>query len=181
MKYRITLDQEDYLCFRIFHIYHSKLGKRQIKNARTRMIKVSIFAIGIVLMTGDPLDMIVIYTIIFGIASALYYFYAPKRIEKSIRKQVSETKADGKLPYHADAEIEFLESMIVHRSENGEFHVNYRDTERIYIEQDYLYIYYNAVQAFAIPYRCLGEDKERVIGYVIDKRSESFQRYSFTA
>ena len=181
MKYRITLNEEDYVRFRIFHLYHSKLGKRQIHNARTLMIKGSVFAIGIVLMTGDPLDMIVIYTIILAIASALYYFYAPKRLEKNIRKQVSMTKEDGKLPYYADTEIELTESMIVQRSEHGESYVKYRDIERIYIDQEYLYIYINAVQASVIPYRCLGEDKEQVIGYVIDKRSESSQQYSFTA
>ena len=36
--------------------------------------------------------------------------------------------------------------------------------------EDYLYIYVNAVYAFIIPYHCLGEDKERVIEYVMKKK-----------
>lgn len=171
MKYRITLTEEDYVRFRIFNIFHSTLGKRQIENARTIMIKLTAIFAAMSLILHTPLDFVVIYVIISAIASAFNYFYAPKRLEKNIRRQVSMTKEDGKLPYSADAEIEFMEFMIVHRSEHGEFHVNYEDIERIYIEQDYLYIYYNAVQAFAIPYRCLGEDKKQVIDYVMDKRS----------
>lgn len=171
MKYRITLTEEDYVRFRIFNIYYSKLGKRQLDKARTSMIKLSAIIILMLLASNVQLDWIVFYTIMWGIGSVFFYFYAPKRLEKNIRRQVSMTKEDGKLPYSADAEIEFMEFMIVHRSEHGEFHVNYEDIERIYIEQDYLYIYYNAVQAFAIPYRCLGEDKKQVIDYVMDKRS----------
>ena len=171
MKYRITLNEEDYVRFRIFHLYHSKLGKRQLHSARTSMLKLSAIILLLLLIMDVQLDAIVIFTIIWGIASVLYYFYAPKRLEKNIRKQVNMTKEDGKLPYNADAEIEFLESMIVQRSEHGESHANYRNIERFYIEQEYLYIYINAVQAIVIPCRCLGDDRKRVIDYIMDKRS----------
>lgn len=171
MKYRITLNEEDYVRVRIFHMYHSTLGKRQLHSARTIMIKLSAIIILMLLISEAQLDYVVIYTITCFIASVAFYFYAPKRLEKNIRRQVSMTKEDGKLPFSGDTEIEFLESMIVQRSEHSESHVNYRDIERFYIEQEYLYIYINAVQAFVIPCRCLGEDKKRVIDYVMGKRS----------
>lgn len=176
MKYRITLNEEDYVRFRIFHLYHSTLGKRQIENARTIMIKLTAIFTAMSLILHTPLDLVVTYVIISAIASAFYYFYAPKRMEKNIRRQVSMTKEDGKLPYNADVEIEFLESMIVQRSERGEFHVNYSDIERIYIEEEYLYIYDNAVQAFVIPYRCLGEDKKQVIDYVMKNMNSKLRK-----
>lgn len=170
MKYRIILNDGDYLRFKIFHTYHSKLGKRQINKMRTMMIKLYGCVFLLFLSVEVSHYVLILYVIIAAVISVIYYFNTPKRLERSILKQVSEMKEDGKLPYHADAEIEFMESMIVHRCEQGEIHVNYRDIERIYIEQDYLYIYYNAVQAFAIPYHCLGEDKDRVIEYVTEKR-----------
>lgn len=169
MKYRITLNEEDYVRFRIFHFYHSKLGKRQLRSARTSMIKLSVIIILMLLTSDVQLDWIVFYTIMWTIGSVFFYFYAPKKMEKNIRRQVSMTKEDGKLPFSGDTEIEFLESMIVQRSEHGESHVTYSDIERIYIDQEYLYIYINAVQASVIPYRCLGEDKKRLIKYVMDK------------
>lgn len=176
MKYRITLNEEDYVRFRIFHMYHSKLGKRQLHSARTIAFKLSAIILLLLLIMDVQLDRIVIYAIMWGIISVAFYFYAPKRVEKNIRKQVSMTKEDGKLPYSTDTEIEFLESMIVQRNEHGESHVNYSDIERVYIEQEYLYIYSNAVQAAVIPYRCLGEDKKRVIQFVMENMKDKLRK-----
>ena len=176
MKYRITLNEEDYVRFRIFHIYHSTLGKRQLHRARTSMIKLSVIIILMLITSDVQLDWIVFYTIMWTIGSVFFYFYAPKRMEKNIRKQVNMTKEDGKLPFSGDTEIEFLESMIVQKSEHGESHVNYSDVERIYIEQEYLYIYINAVQASVIPYRCLGEDKKQVIKFVMENMKDKLRK-----
>lgn len=174
MKYRITLNEEDYVRLRIFHFYHSTLGKRQLHSARTIAFKLSAIILLLLLIMDVQLDSIVIFTITWGIISVAFYFYAPKRLERNIRRQVSMMKQDGKLPFIGDTEIEFLESMIVQRNEHGESHVNYSDVERIYIEQEYLYIYINAVQASVIPYRCLGEDKKRVIEFVMEKSGRTY-------
>lgn len=176
MKYIITLNEEDYVRFRIFHLYHSKLGKRQIHSARTIAFKLSAIILLLLLIMDVQLDRIVIYAIMWGSISVAFYFYAPKRLEKNIRKQVSITKEDGKLPFSGDTEIEFLESMIVQRNEHGESHVNYSDIERVYIEQEYLYIYSNAVQAAVIPYRCLGEDKKQVIKFVMENMKDKLRK-----
>ena len=176
MKYIITLNEEDYVRFRIFHLYHSTLGKRQLHSARTIAFKLSAIILLLLLIMDVQLDRIVIYAIMWGIISVAFYFYAPKRLEKNIRKQVGITKEDGKLPFSGDTEIEFLESMIVQRNEHGESHVNYSDIERVYIEQEYLYIYSNAVQAAVIPYRCLGEDKKQVIKFVMENMKDKLRK-----
>ena len=177
MKYKITLNEEDYVRLRIFHFYHSTLGKRQLHSARTIAFKLSAIILLLLLIMDVQLDRIVIYAITWGIISVAFYFYAPKRLEKNIRRQVSMMKQDGKLPYMEEGtEIEFLESMIVQRSEHGESHVNYSDVERVYIEQEYLYIYSNAVQAFVIPYRCLGEEKKQVIDYIMKNMNSKIRK-----
>ena len=176
MKYKITLNEEDYVRMRIFHFYHSTLGKRQLHSARTIAFKVSAIFLLLLLIMDVQLDSIVIFTITWGIISVAFYFYAPKRLEKNIRRQVSMMKQDGKLPFIGDTEIEFLESMIVQRNEHGESHVNYSDVERIFIEQEYLYIYSNAVQAAVIPYRCLGEDKKQVIQFVMENMKDKLRK-----
>ena len=176
MKYKITLNEEDYVRLRIFHFYHSTLGKRQLHNARTIAFKVSAIILLLLLIMDVQLDSIVIFTITWGIISVAFYFYAPKRLERNIRRQVGMMKQDGKLPFIGDTEIEFLESMIVQRNEHGESHVNYSEVERIYIEQEYLYIYSNAVQAAVIPYRCLGEDKKQVINFVMENMKDKLRK-----
>lgn len=176
MKYKITLNEEDYVRLRIFHFYHSTLGKRQLHSARTIAFKVSAIILLLLLIMDVQLDSIVIFTITWGIISVAFYFYAPKRLERNIRRQVGMMKQDGKLPFIGDTEIEFLESMIVQRNEHGESHVNYSDVERIYIEQEYLYIYSNAVQAAVIPYRCLGEDKKQVINFVMENMKDKLRK-----
>ncbi|MCH5259796.1 MAG: YcxB family protein [Lachnospiraceae bacterium] len=176
MKYKITLNEEDYVRLRIFHFYHSTLGKRQLHSARTIAFKVSAIILLLLLIMDVQLDSIVIFTITWGIISVAFYFYAPKRLERNIRRQVGMMKQDGKLPFIGDTEIEFLESMIVQRNEHGESHVNYSDVERIYIEQEYLYIYSNAVQAAVIPYRCLGEDKKQVIKFVMGNMKDKLRK-----
>lgn len=78
-------------------------------------------------------------------------------------------KKDGRLPYHADSEIEFLDNMIVERTEQGESHLNYKDIENVYFENDYIHIFYSAIQAIIIPCHCLGEDKEIVVEFIKQK------------
>ena len=170
MKYRIRLTDQDYLRYRIAHFRHSKSGKRQVYQARKRIVRDCIIFVLMFILMGAQRDLLLIFSIGLSIMSVVMYIKAPKILERAIQKQVNELKMDGKLPYHADSEIEFLESMIVHRSAQGEMYLNYSDIENIYFDQYYLYIYVNAVHAFIIPYHCLGEDKEQVIEYVTKKK-----------
>ena len=174
MKYRIILNDEDYLRFRIFHTHHSKSGKNLINQFRTKILKdfaVVSFIILYFFMSDAKYNVAMMYIILLAIVYGYIYISMPKKTDRSIEKHVIQIKEDGKLPYHADAEIEFTESMIIHRSEQGENYINYRDIENVYYDQDYMYIYINAVHAFIIPYHCLGEDRERVIEYVKIKKS----------
>lgn len=167
MKYRITLNDEDYLRFKIFNLYHTKSGERQINKLRMRVPLISVVLVLLLIVTDARHDMIIPYAIFLAIYSGISFIRVPKRIEKIMQKQIDDMKDDGRPPYYDETEIEFLESMIVQRSEHSERCVKHSGIEKIYVENDYLYIYLNARQALVIPYRYLGEDKERVIEYVM--------------
>lgn len=168
MKYRITLNDEDYLRFKIFNIYHTKSGERLRNKLRMRVPLISVVLVLILIIGEARHDMIIPYAVLLAIYSGISFIRMPKRIEKIMQKQIDDMKADGKPPYYDETETEFLESMIVQRSEHSERRVKHSGIEKIYVENDYIYIYLNARQALVIPYRCLGEDKERVIEYVMN-------------
>lgn len=169
MKYKIKLNDEDYLCFNVFYAHHSKAGKRQENKMRLLFPLSAVIAIMIFFLAGAKSGLIVTEAIGLCIVSVIWCIFTPQIMEKNIRKHIDKLKTDGKLPYHVDAEIEFQEQIIVERSEQGEIHVNYKDIENIYVEKDYLYILYSVTQGFIVPYRCLGEDREQVVEYVRER------------
>lgn len=173
MKYKIDLTEEDYVRFNIFYMAHSKAGKRGVNMARivfpalAAVILMAFFAAG-----AEP-GLIAVEAVLFAAAAGGWLLYAPKAVERGIRKQISRMKADGKLPFHQNAEIEFGDVAIVEKNEQEEIRVNYQDIENVYPDSGYLYIFYSAVQAFIVPYRCLGEDRERVTEYIVNKKKIS--------
>ena len=169
MKYKIRINEEDYICFNIFHANHSKEGKRSKNIQRVKYPILSLIIIMIFFLAGAGYRLIIAEAVFMTVFCVLWCIFLPKMMEKNIRKYINRMKLEGKLPYHADSEIEFQDSMIVETSEQGEINVNYKDIENIYFEQDYLYIFYGAAQAFIIPLHCLGEDRERVVEYVTEK------------
>lgn len=172
MKYQVKVNEEDYIRFNIFHVNHSRAGKRLKTMMRLRFPILSLLLIFTFYIVGAENIFILTETIFLTVFCVVWCIFLPKFIEKSVRKQIHKMKVAGKLPYHADAEIEFQESMIVEKSEQGETHVKYQDIENIYPEQDYLYIYFGVAQAFIIPRHCLGEDAEKVVGFVTEKKRE---------
>ena len=147
MKFMIHLTDEDYIRFNIFYSNHSKAGKRAVNLARIAFPVLSLAAV-----------------------SFLWFFYVPKIIEKSIRKNINKMKADGKLPFHEHAQIEFQDDKIVEKNDQEEVRVKYTDLEQIGPPNEYLSIFYSAGQAFIIPYHCLGADKEALLAYVTQKK-----------
>ncbi len=172
MKYRIHLTDEDYLRFNIFYAHHSKAGKHSINMSRIAFPVLSAALIFLFFIAGAEYSLIAVETVFLAAASIVWCIYVPKIIEKNIRKNILNMKADGRLPFHADSEIEFQDSVIVEANKQGEARINYKDIENIYAEKDYLYIFYSAAEAFIIPYHCLGRDKDQVVEYVRKKKDK---------
>lgn len=172
MKYQVKVNEEDYIRFNIFHVNHSREGKRAKKMMQLRFPILSLLLIFTFYIVGAEKIFLLTETIFMAVFCVIWCTFLPKIVERSVRKQIHKMKAGGRLPYHTDAEIDFQESMIVEKSEQGEVHIKYQDIENIYLEQDYLYIYFGVTQAFILPRYCLGEDTERLVDYVTKKREE---------
>lgn len=171
MKYQIKLNKEDYVQFNIFSFKQSKAGKFSMNLARMTCPILGLVLVVILILTGARSQLILAEAIFLAVLSVVWWFYMPRRMEKSIRKSLERLEEDGKLPFSAESELEFQDSMIVEKTEKGEIHVSYQDLERVYLEKDYFYLFYGAVEAFVIPCRCLGEDRQRVADYLMEKRS----------
>lgn len=171
MSYKINLNEEDYLLFNIFYAGNTKTGKRSANLTRLVFPLFSVLMVQVFFFAGAAYGLIATEAAILAFVSVVWWVTAPKLMEKMIRRNIGRMKKEGKLPYHADAMVEFQDDEIVEISEQGEIHIPYMDIENVYFEREYLYIFYGAVQAFIIPCRCLGGDRERVTAYIREKVS----------
>lgn len=169
MKYNISINDDDYLKFNIFYAYQSKGGKRSIRITQLVLPIFSVVFLSIFLLFSSDYAFILTEAVLLSALSVFWFFHAPKLLEKNVRKQLERLKKSGKLPYHPSSEIEFQDFRMVERYDQGEFRLDYADIENIYFENDSIYVFYTALQAFIIPYRCLGGDKDRVIALLMEK------------
>lgn len=177
MKYQITLNDDDYLQYNIFYTCRTPSGKRALRTSQLFIPIFSVIFILMLLISGARPYFILTAVIFLSLLFVSSYLRTPKILEKNLRKSLKRMQKDGKLPYHARAEIEFQDTIITERYEQGEFRLKYEDIDHIYFEKDYLYIFFTAMQALVIPYRCLGAEKERVVSYLIEKRPDAWHNY----
>ena len=171
MKYKIFLNDEDFVRFNIFYMNHTKAGKRSKNAIRWMLPMIFVLSILILVLADAEPGLIIAEVIAMTIGSIIWIAITPKIAERGIRKNIRKLKADGKLSYSPESEIEFQELKFVEKSDRGETHVNYKNIENVYAEEDYLYIFISANQGFILPRQCLGADWDRVIAYLEVKRS----------
>lgn len=169
MKYSILLNEEDYLRFNIFYASHTKAGKRSAAVTRLLFPLLTVVIIMAFYIAGADYGLMVTEAVLLAVVSVVWWLCTPKIIERNIRKHIQRVKKEGKLPFHGESEIEFLEEGLVEKSEQGEMRIAYADIEQVYSEKDYLYLFYGAVQAFIVPWHCLGEDRECVAAYIQER------------
>lgn len=169
MKYTITINDDDYLKFNIFYAWHSGNGKRSVRIAQLLMPILSVLVLLFFTLAGFKPGFILTEAVCLTALSVSWVLRAPKSLEKNVRNHIERVRKNGKLPYHACSEIEFLDPMIVERYDQGVFCLNYADVEELCFEEDFIYIFYTSLQALIIPHRCLGADKNRVIEFLVEK------------
>lgn len=175
MKYHITLNDDDYLKFNIFYARHSWNGKHSVRIAQLLMPVLSVLVLLFFTLAGFKPGFILTEAACLTALSVFWVLRAPKMLEKNVRNHIERLRKNGKLPYHACSEIEFLEPMIVERYDQGVFCLNYADIEELCFEDDDIYIFYTAIQALIIPCHCLGADKNRVVEFLVEKCKKNFE------
>lgn len=162
MKFDIQLDDEDYVNFNIFHMFHSNYGKKSILLGRLMMFCFSCVAILIMIMAGAERGLLLTESVVLLIVSIVHFIYYPKMAKKKIRKQIYKIKEEGALPYNSKETVEFNNTEIIEVSPKEVLRTNYTEITAFHLSDEYMYLYKDALRAIIIPYRCLGNRKEEL-------------------
>ena len=162
MKFDIQLDDEDYINFNIFHVFHSKYGKKSILMGRLLMFFISFAVILIFIVAGAERGLIITEAVLFLIASIIWFIYYPKMAKKKIRMHIYKLKEEGALPYNSKETVEFNDTEIIEVSPKEVIKTNYSEVTALHLSDDYLYLYKGSLRAIIIPYRSLGNKKEEL-------------------
>lgn len=168
MTYYIQIGEEDYIRFNIFHAKYSPVAQRQLRTFWGLFLGMGV-ALVIVGGLADWLTA-VINGLVMGLAALVLRLVMPKLTEQGVKRNIRQMKKDGKLPYHAESEVELGEDVIEWRSEQGVNRIKYSDIEGIYEEPDAIYVYFGVVQAIILPRRCLHGEDGQVLAYLKSKR-----------
>ena len=164
-EYRLT--EQDYLNFNEFHIFNnSSASKKQILFVRIILPII----LGFVLLSrvpgtdfsyfGDRLGFYIAASII--LIFVLIFTLGFKRLMRSsIKKSVKKLKKDGKLPYPENVLMQFNEDSIACTEDETEFKCKYDILEKVLTDNNFVYIYRGAMQAFIIPFSAFESERQR--------------------
>lgn len=157
MTIEVNVTEEDYLKFNEYHVFHSKSGKRTILLMRILFPVIVVVLEFLAVLQSQDYFYIVFESIFMVIAIAVWEIMMKKIMKSIVKSSIRNAKKDGKLPFHEEAQIEFMEDAIVERCGDNITTINKADIMKICEEENYYYVYFGAMQAIIIPKRCLGE------------------------
>lgn len=100
----------------------------------------------------------VIYGGLYIIWACFYKKYIIWKVKKSIKKKLNEGNNNGVL---GEKTFEICEDEIIETSEFSKSSANIRSVEDIFINEEYIYIYINQMQAYIVPIRAFINEKEK--------------------
>lgn len=157
MIIKIDANDNDYLAFNQYHILNSTTGKKSLLYIRLFPIALSVLIMSIMGVRGDDTLLIAIEAVLLAIMCSIFFAFSKKILLRSVRKSVERLSQEGRLPYSRHSELHFGENSITDISDIATVSVSYEDIIKICDEEEYLFIYYGAMQAILIPKRCLLE------------------------
>lgn len=158
MKLEFNITEEDYINFNIHHMDISKTYRRTI--FKQRYIVPIIFLI--VPFVLDKISKIpfsywmAIYGGLYIIWACFYKKYIIWKVKKSIKKKLNEGNNNGVL---GEKTFEICEDEIIETSEFSKSSTNIKSVEDIFINEEYIYIYINHMQAYIVPIRAFINEK----------------------
>lgn len=156
MKFTVRLNENDFFKFNEYYMKHSSQGKKSTLTARFLLPAVFLLVMVICFIANTGMLVILLEAVIFTITSIVWVLKVPSMISGNIRKSIEAVKKDGKLPFHETAEFEFTETEIVETATGSVKNVKYADIISVDPTDEYIYIFYGALQAFIIPRSCIG-------------------------
>lgn len=172
MKISVVMTEEDYIAFNLFHAFHSPLIKKQFRQLRLFPFLMTAVLITVFYIMDMRRDLLIIDAVFLCLLNLFYFAYYPKIYKKSIRKNILKTKKEGKLLYPPEYALDFKEDGFIMNAPNKTANYAYSDITEICEENDVLYIYIGAQEAFVIPHHCL-EHKDDLIAFLREKKASA--------
>ncbi len=152
MNIHYELTEEDYINFNLYHIKHSKMGKRSL--LLQRIISPFIFIIGAYLFAviGNLPFLPLFFT--FAVMSILSVIFYPKYfyglIALNAKKMIKEGKNDDLLGNH---QLQLTDEGLIDTTANKETTVTWAGINTIQEDDGYFYLYASSVSAYILPKR----------------------------
>ena len=152
-KFNVRLTDKDYLDYNAFWLLKSPYGKMQVSKVR-KMIYV-IFSVGallILLLTGMSIPSYISIGALV-VLCALFQLFANKFFMLSLKFQIKTMKKSGKMPYSAEAVMEFYENTFTETTPENKSELKYSVIERVSIVGGKIvYIHINNLMAYLLPF-----------------------------
>lgn len=158
----ITLTEEDYLDFNVFHSLETAAGKKMLRNSRILFLSVAAVVIVMLIITLGWTTFSAIYVLFLGAFAVIYTLRSKKAIIKNIKKQMERAKKTGKLPFDPAVRLEFYEDKMAEITADKRLDQNYSVIERICVWDDRaIYLYNSSVGAHILPIPQLKEQLDQ--------------------
>ena len=154
MKFQLnlTLKEEDYLAFNLFHNLESKQTQKINKKVRNIFIIAMVALMGITLVTSGWDAFSSTYIILLLLITIAFALLFKHFIRHTVKMQVKTLKKTGKLPYDAESTLEFYEDKIVEITPTKRIEQSYDVLERIcLLPGRYIFLYTSSVGAYILP------------------------------
>ena len=148
----ITLTEEDFYAFNLFHALESKNGKKQLMKVRIFFISWMIALIALVLFVCDYSPISIAYAVILGSFTSIYMLLYKKVIKRRFKGQTEKLKKTGKLPFDPESKLEFYDDKLVETTTDKRVEQSYTAIERICIvKNQHVFLYNSSVGAYMLP------------------------------
>ena len=152
-KFDVRLTDNDYLDYNAFWLLKSPYGKMQLSKVRKTIY--AIFGIGALLMlliNGMSIQSYVsVGTLV--VLCALFQLFANRFFLLSFKLQIKTMKKSGKMPYSAEAIMEFGEKNFTETTPENKSELKYSCIERVSIVGGkVIYIHINNLMAYLLPF-----------------------------
>ena len=169
--FNYTLDEKDcleFIKFRYFNLNATDAAKIK-KGGNPKYLIFYLVTLVIVLFAGifstNAILSIISYILasLFAIVALLIIFLIlwPRITAGYAKLLLKSLKKKGKLPFGKNIRFELSEEYVAEFSELAEVKVKYENIEKVVEASNAIYIYFNAIQVFALPYRAFESEQQK--------------------
>jgi MFS superfamily sulfate permease-like transporter len=159
-EFQVTLTDEDYLQFNVYHMLNGPDGKRSLLFTRL-VVPMICFLTVLTSAYSDP-ELAVIEAVILTIISVLWVIFSKKILAKSMKDNVNRMRKNGKLPYSAASIIKFDDACVHEITPDTETKTRYSAIEKIYDTEKAVYLFYSSLQAYILPANTFSNEAEKM-------------------